>query len=51
MKIQDLLNKKVMLLDLPATTKEAAIDEMINSLVDNGVVTDFLCFQSRYYGS
>ena len=41
MKIQDLLNKKVMLLDLQATTKEAAIDEMINSLVDNGVVTDF----------
>ena len=38
MKIQDLLNKKVMLLDLQATTKEAAIDEMINSLVDNGVV-------------
>ena len=32
MKIQDLLNKKVMLLDLQATTKEAAIDEMINSL-------------------
>ena len=41
MKIQDLLNKKVMLLDLQATTKEVAIDEMINSLVDNGVVTDF----------
>ena len=41
MKIQDLLNKKVMLLDLQATTKEAAIDEMINSLVDNGVVADF----------
>lgn len=41
MKIQDLLNKKVMLLDLQTTTKEVAIDEMINSLVDNGVVTDF----------
>ena len=46
MKIQDLLNKKVMLLDLQATTKEAAIDEMINSLVDNGVVTDFDVFKA-----
>lgn len=46
MKIQDLLNKKVMLLDLQATTKEAAIDEMINSLVDNGIVTDFDVFKA-----
>ena len=46
MKIQYLLNKKVMLLDLQATTKEAAIDEMINSLVDNGVVTDFDVFKA-----
>ena len=46
MKIQDLLNKKVMLLDLQATTKEAAIDEMINSLVDTGVVTDFDVFKA-----
>lgn len=46
MKIQDLLNKKVMLLDLQATTKEAVIDEMINSLVDNGVVTDFNVFKA-----
>ena len=46
MKIQDLLNKKVILLDLQATTKEAAIDEMINSLVDNGVVTDFDVFKA-----
>lgn len=35
-----------MLLDLQATTKEAAIDEMINSLVDNGVVTDFDVFKA-----
>lgn len=35
-----------MLLDLQATTKEAAIYEMINSLVDNGVVTDFDVFKS-----
>ena len=46
MKIQDLLDKKVMLLDLQATTKGAAIDEMINSLVDNGVVTDFDVFKA-----
>lgn len=50
MKIQDLLNKKVMLLDLQATTKEAAIDEMINSLVDNGVVTDFDVFKAGIMG-
>ena len=50
MKIQDLLNKKVMLLDLQATTKEAAIDEMINSLVDNGVVTDFNVFKAGIMG-
>ena len=35
-----------MLLDLQATTKGAAIDEMINSLVDNGVVTDFDVFKA-----
>ena len=46
MKIQDLLNKNVMLLDLQATTKEAVIDEMINSLVANGVVTDFDTFKA-----
>ncbi|MGT2907025.1 PTS fructose transporter subunit IIABC [Streptococcus dentiloxodontae] len=45
MKIQDLLNKDVMLLDLQATTKEAAIDEMITSLVNHGVVTDFDTFK------
>lgn len=50
MKIQDLLNKKVMLLDLQATTKEVAIDEMINSLVENGVVTDFDVFKAGIMG-
>lgn len=45
MKIQDVLNKEVMLLDLQATTKEAVIDEMITSLVDKGVVTDFDTFK------
>ena len=46
MKIQDLLNKEVMILDLKATSKEAAIDEMITSLVNNGVVTDFDTFKT-----
>ncbi len=46
MKIQDLLKKEVMLLDLQATTKEAVVDEMITSLVNNGVVTDFDTFKA-----
>ncbi|MFU2181140.1 fructose-specific PTS transporter subunit EIIC [Streptococcus pluranimalium] len=45
MKIQDLLNKNVMILDLQARTKEAAIDEMINRLVEEGVVSDFATFK------
>ena len=46
MKIQDVLNKKVMLFDLKATDKEGVINEMIQSLVDNGVVTDFETFKA-----
>ena len=45
MKIQDLLRKDVMIMDLKATTKEAAIDEMITNLVKHGVVTDFDVFK------
>ncbi|MBF8969734.1 fructose-specific PTS transporter subunit EIIC [Streptococcus sp. NLN76] len=45
MKIQDLLKPEVMLLDLQAQSKEAAIDEMIQSLVDHGYVTDFQVFK------
>lgn len=45
MKIQDLLRKDVMLLDLQATEKTAAIDEMVHSLVDHGYVTDFETFK------
>ena len=45
MKIQDLLRKDVMLLDLQATEKTAVIDEMIQSLVDHGYVTDFETFK------
>ncbi|HFI0931274.1 TPA: fructose-specific PTS transporter subunit EIIC [Streptococcus suis] len=46
MKIQDVLRKDVMLLDLQSTSKEAVIDEMITSLVDKGCVTDFEVFKT-----
>lgn len=46
MKIQDVLNKNVMLFDLQATDKEGVINEMVQSLVDNGVVTDFDSFKA-----
>lgn len=46
MKIQDVLNKNVMLFDLQATDKESVINEMVQSLVDNGVVTDFDTFKA-----
>ncbi|HFH7198698.1 TPA: fructose-specific PTS transporter subunit EIIC [Streptococcus agalactiae] len=45
MKIQDLLKKEVMIMDLKATSKEAAIDEMITKLVDTGVVINFAIFK------
>lgn len=45
MKIQDLLRKDVMLLDLQATEKKAVIEEMIQSLVDHAYVTDFEAFK------
>ena len=45
MKIQDLLRKDVMLLDLQATEKTAVIEAMIKSLVDHGYVTDFETFK------
>ena len=46
MKIQDVLNKNVMLFDLQATDKEGVINEMVQSLLDNGVVTDFDTFKA-----
>lgn len=46
MKIQDVLNKNVMLFELQATDKEGVINEMVQSLVDNGVVTDFDTFKA-----
>ena len=45
MKIQDLLRRDVMLLDLQATEKTAVIEEMIKSLVDHDYVTDFETFK------
>ena len=49
MKIQDLLRKDVMLLDLQATEKTAVIDEMIKSLTDHGYVTDFEIFKKEFW--
>lgn len=46
MKIQDVLRKEVMLLDLQAVEKEAVIDEMVASLVEKGLVTDFATFKA-----
>ena len=46
MKIQDVLNKNVMLFDLQATDKEGVINEMVQSLDDNGVGTDFDTFKT-----
>ncbi|MBR3120517.1 MAG: PTS sugar transporter subunit IIA [Oceanobacillus sp.] len=40
MKTTELLRKDIMIMDLQAATKEAAIDEMIRSLHKNGVVQD-----------
>ena len=51
MKIQDLLRKDVMLLDLQATEKTAVIEEMIKSLVDHGYVKDFETFKRESFAS
>lgn len=45
MKIQDLLRKDIMILDLQAISKEVAIDEMITRLVEKGIVHDFDVFK------
>ena len=45
MKINDVLKKELMIMDLKAQTKEAVIDEMIKRLVDEGVVSDFDTFK------
>lgn len=46
MKIQDLLKKDLMILDLQASSKASAIDEMIGKLVEKNVVTDFEAFKA-----
>lgn len=40
MRIQELLNEKVMLLNLKASSKSEAIDEMIDCLKENDIITD-----------
>ena len=45
MKIQDLLKKDLMILDLQATTKEAAIEEMVSRFVAKGIVSDMDTFK------
>lgn len=40
MKITDLMIKETMIMDLKATTKEAAIDELIASLAASGRIND-----------
>jgi len=45
MKINDVLKKDLMIMDLKARTKESAIDEMVQKLVDEGAVNDFETFK------
>ncbi|CZQ87590.1 PTS fructose transporter subunit IIABC [Trichococcus collinsii] len=40
MKINDILLKELMIMDLQATTKEGVIDEMISGLSANGIIND-----------
>ncbi|MFD1775797.1 PTS fructose transporter subunit IIABC [Paenibacillus rhizophilus] len=45
MKITDLMIKQTMIMDLKATTKEAAIDELIASLAESGRINDQVLFK------
>lgn len=45
MKITDLMIKETMVMDLKATTKEAAIDELIASLAESGRINDQVLFK------
>ncbi|AIQ62830.1 PTS fructose transporter subunit IIC [Paenibacillus stellifer] len=45
MRITDLMIKQTMIMDLQATTKEAAIDELIASLDQNGRINDRVLFK------
>lgn len=46
MDLKELLRKDVMIMDLKATTKEAAIDEMVANYVQKGVVDDEKLFKA-----
>ena len=45
MKITDLLIKDAMIMDLKATTKQAAIDEMVEKLYQVGRISDVKTFK------
>lgn len=47
MKIEDILNKDLMIMDLQATTKEAVIDEMIQKLYENNVIDNIEDYKER----
>ncbi|MBF6625690.1 PTS sugar transporter subunit IIA [Aerococcaceae bacterium zg-BR9] len=46
MKIQDVLRKDAMILNLTSTSKAAVIDEMVTKLVETGYVNDFDTFRT-----
>ena len=46
MEIKELLKPEVMILNLKARSKEAAIDEMVQKLVDTNYVSDFAAFKA-----
>jgi len=45
MKINDILLKELMIMDLHATTKEGVIDEMIAGLATNGIINDAVVYK------
>lgn len=45
MKINDILLKELMIMDLQATTKEGVIDEMIAGLATNGIINDAVVYK------
>lgn len=46
MKIKDVLLKELMIMDLQANSKEAAIDEMVEKLFENGVIDNIATFKA-----
>lgn len=49
MKITDLMIQEAMIMDLQATTKDEAIDELIASLNRNGRINDPVLFKEMIY--